>query len=417
MPKNNLACAAVLLAVQDGSRINSKQPEALYEILCKPMLQWGADACRAAGIGQLAVLAADGIPEDMAGMHVLHAGRDASAHLAACLPKEGDILLLRADCPLLSAQSICEAYEMHVSDGNTATLVACREPSGRDAAGGWFAAPFLLGALEGLDTEDGLLERLDGLARRKGLRTGAYLCADSDETRSAPAHLELAALSRIARGRILERHIKNGVDIPLDDGILIGPDVEIGQDTRILPGTVLIGKTHIGCGCEIGPNSRVVDSTVGDGAKILASWLTESEVGEGCSVGPFSQFRPNTKVGAHVKVGDFVELKNTVVGDRTSVAHLTYLGDCDVGADCNFGCGVVTANYDGVKKYRTTIGDRAFVGCNTNLISPVNVGEGAYTAAGTTVDRDVPAGALSIGRARQEIKEGWSDSHIAFKKK
>lgn len=118
-----------------------------------------------------------------------------------------------------------------------------------------------------------------------------------------------------------------------------------------------------------------------------------------------------------MKVGDFVEIKNSTIGAKTSIAHLTYLGDCDVGSQCNFGCGVVTANYDGKEKFRTVIEDRAFIGCNTNLISPVHVGEGAYTAAGTTVDGDVPAGALSIGRVRQEIKENWSDEHIAFKKK
>ncbi len=158
------------------------------------------------------------------------------------------------------------------------------------------------------------------------------------------------------------------------------------------------------------------DAEIGENSKIKASWLARCTVGRNCTVGPFAQFRPGVHLKDGVKVGDFVELKNASVGNGTSIAHLTYLGDCTIGEKCNFGCGVVTANYDGKQKYQTIVGDRAFIGCNTNLIPPVSVGDGAYTAAGTTVDQDVPEGALAIGRSRQEIKENWADEHIAFKK-
>lgn len=154
---------------------------------------------------------------------------------------------------------------------------------------------------------------------------------------------------------------------------------------------------------------------MGQGSRIIASYLTDSTVGENTSIGPFSQLRPNSRIGNNAKIGDFVELKNTTIGDETSIAHLTYIGDSDVGAQVNFGCGVVTANYDGNRKHRTVIGDRAFIGCNTNLIPPVSVGAGAYTAAGTTVDQDVPDGALAIGRSRQEIKEQWAARNVNFK--
>lgn len=218
------------------------------------------------------------------------------------------------------------------------------------------------------------------------------------------------------RFELFEKLLKSGVNIPLFDGILIDPGVVIEPGATILPGCILRGGTVVGAGCEIGPNSVLTNAVIGEGSVINASYITDSSVGKDCRIGPFTQLRPGSKLGDGVKIGDFVELKNAVIGDKTSVAHLTYLGDCEVGQLCNFGCGVVTANYDGKKKYTTTVGDRAFIGCNTNLISPVHVGDGAYTAAGTTVDRDVPDGALAVGRVRQKNLEGWADANVAFKK-
>ena len=214
---------------------------------------------------------------------------------------------------------------------------------------------------------------------------------------------------------MLERHLDNGVDIPCFDGVMIAPDVQIEHDAQVLPGTVLRGNTRIGAHSVIGPNSYVENSIIGADTRVLASYITDSTVGSGTRIGPFTQLRPDSHIGDGVKIGDFVEIKNSTIGDRTSLAHLTYIGDSDVGCDCNFGCGVVTANYDGNHKFRTIVGDRAFIGCNTNLVPPVRVGTGAYTAAGTTVDADVPDGALAIGRVRQQIKEGWSDRNINFK--
>ncbi|MBQ8732379.1 MAG: hypothetical protein IJY82_06090 [Oscillospiraceae bacterium] len=188
---------------------------------------------------------------------------------------------------------------------------------------------------------------------------------------------------------------------------MIEPGVLIGKGAQIFPGTILRGKTVIGEGCVIGPNSTITDSVVGAGSKILSSVLTQSTVGENTTIGPFTQLRPNSVVGNRVKIGDFVEIKNSTIGDETSVAHLTYVGDSDVGRKVNFGCGVVTVNYDGAKKHRTTIGDYAFIGCNTNLVSPVAIGENAYTAAGTTITEDIPDDSLAIGRPRLEVKKDW----------
>ena len=189
---------------------------------------------------------------------------------------------------------------------------------------------------------------------------------------------------------------------------IIDPRVKIGAGTTILPGTILRGETVIGEHCTIGPNAMVRDCTVGDFTEINASQTNESAIGSHTTVGPFAYVRPNSTIGDHVKVGDFVEIKNSVIGNGTKISHLTYVGDSDCGERVNFGCGTVTTNYDGFKKYRCTIGDDSFIGCNTNLIAPVKVGEGSYIAAGSTITDDVPADALALARMKQTVKEGWA---------
>ena len=212
---------------------------------------------------------------------------------------------------------------------------------------------------------------------------------------------------------IIEKHQANGVEFFTSHGIVIDPDVKIGKGTQILPGTILRGNTVIGENCVIGPNSMLTDCTVGNGVVFNASQGSESVVEDEAKIGPFTQLRPNSHICKKVKIGDFVEVKNSTVGEGTSISHLTYVGDSDVGRHVNFGCGVVTVNYDGTNKNRTTIGDYAFIGCNTNLVAPVKVGDGAYTAAGSTITKDVPGGDLAIARARQENKQEWAKEKLA----
>ncbi len=207
---------------------------------------------------------------------------------------------------------------------------------------------------------------------------------------------------------IIDKHIQNGVIFFTSHGIVIEPQVEIGKGTQILPGTILKGNTKIGENCVIGPNSMITDCTVGDSVVLNASQATQSTVEDGAKIGPYTQLRPDTHIEKNVKIGDFVEVKNSTIGEGTSIAHLTYIGDSDVGKHVNFGCGVVTVNYDGESKNRTNIGDYAFIGCNTNLIAPVKIGNGAYTAAGSTITKDVGDCDLAIARARQENKVGWA---------
>jgi bifunctional UDP-N-acetylglucosamine pyrophosphorylase/glucosamine-1-phosphate N-acetyltransferase len=187
----------------------------------------------------------------------------------------------------------------------------------------------------------------------------------------------------------------------------IDETVVIGKGTIIYPGVILEGSTVIGENCVIGPNTRAVDSQVGNDTEVQSSVILESRIGNHTTVGPFAYLRPNSTLGDHVKVGDFVEVKNSSIGDGSKASHLTYVGDSDVGKDVNLGCGVVFVNYDGKNKHRSVVKDRCFVGCNVNLVSPVTVEEGAYIAAGTTVTRDVPEGALCVGRAKEKNIEGW----------
>ena len=188
---------------------------------------------------------------------------------------------------------------------------------------------------------------------------------------------------------------------------MIGKDVKIGSSTRILPNTIILGTTVIGDGCVIGPNTYIKDSEIGNEVILDNCKVTDSKIEDGADCGPFVKVRAGSVLKKGVHIGNFVEVKNSVVGEGTKSAHLTYIGDSDVGKNVNFGCGTVTSNFDGKEKSRCTIGDGAFIGCNTNLIAPVKVGELAYIAAGSTITDDIPDEALSVARAKQVNKEGW----------
>lgn len=218
------------------------------------------------------------------------------------------------------------------------------------------------------------------------------------------------------RLEILESLLTLGVEIPCFDGIIIDKTVTVGADTVILPNTILIGETKIGKGCVIGPNSYICDSEVGDNTKLNNTQSYSSQIGSGVTAGPFVHIRPNCKIADNVHIGNFVEVKNSTVDEGSKLPHLLYVGDSDVGKDVNFGCGCVTVNYDGKNKSRTTVKDGAFIGCNTNLVAPVTVGENAFTAAGSTITEDVPDNALAVARNRQTVKENWVNIKKPYKR-
>ena len=225
----------------------------------------------------------------------------------------------------------------------------------------------------------------------------------------------LLTVNAAARTLVFRKLCDEGVEFTCLDGIIIAPSVKIGAGTKILPGTIIKGKTEIGENCVIGPNSYVEDSEIADGCEVNNTQIRSSVLEKNVKIGPWSQVRPGCVIREGCKIGDFVEIKNSDVGARTAVAHLTYIGDADVGEAVNFGCGCCIANYDGQHKHRTKIGNHAFLGCNTNLVAPVELEDFAYTAAGTTVTKDVPEYALAVGRAKQVNVEDWVKKHDAIK--
>lgn len=452
---------AVILAAGDGKRMKSRHPKVMCEVLFKPMIQWVADSCMQAGIPAGCAVLGKGaeeiyplLPESIS--TVLQEQRLGTGH-AASMAKDflhqgafAHTLVLNGDAPLLSPEDIRSAYDLHIQAGSRVTVISAEveNPHGygrilrsgdqvsaiveeRDATDAqraireinsgayWMETSFLLDFFAHMHNDNSQNEYYltDCIAHAvaTGSRAGAYI-AHPDAVLGANSRADLAQLNAIARSRVIARLLDGGVNIPFPDSVVIGPDCEIGQDTTILPGTVLRGKTRIGTGCEIGPNGYLADAVVGDRCRILSSQIDSSKLEDDVRLGPMSNVRPGSTLCSRVKVGDFVEVKNSVIGEKTSVAHLTYVGDSDIGARCNFGCGVVTVNYDGQGKYRTTVGDDAFIGCNTNLVAPVEVGHRVYAAAGTTITENVPDDALVIGRSRQVIKKDWVKERGKYRK-
>ena len=224
-------------------------------------------------------------------------------------------------------------------------------------------------------------------------------------------------LNDTARRTIIGKLLDSGIEFLCTDGVSIGRNVKIGAGTKILQGTIIKGDTLIGENCTIGPNCLIENCEIGKDTTLNYVQAYDSVIEDSVKIGPFVQLRPGSHIKSHVKIGDFVEIKNSSIGEYTSVSHLTYVGDSDVGRNVNFGCGVATANYDGEKKFRTKIGDNAFIGCHTNLIAPVTVGDSAYTAAGSTVTKDVPDGALAIERADLSFHNGFGEKKLRSRSK
>ena len=218
------------------------------------------------------------------------------------------------------------------------------------------------------------------------------------------------AKANIEKNReVIKKHMENGVLFINPDSCYVEETVKIGKGTVVEQNVMLQGNTEIGENNIIGMGTKLVDTKVGSGCELLSVVSVDAQIGNDVLAGPFAYIRPGSKIADDVKVGDFVEVKNATIDEGTKIAHLTYVGDSDVGKRVNFGCGTVTVNYDGKNKHRCKIGDDAFIGCNTNLVAPVTVGDGAYTAAGSTITDEVPGKALAIARARQVVKTGWKD--------
>lgn len=457
----NKKCA-IILAGGKGTRMKTETPKVMCEVLFMPMIGYVVDAVNEAGCQDICVVTGhcnetveaylpDGTEtafqaERLGTGHAVMQTTDfISRH------KGWDVLILNGDGPMIDAETLNNAYDYHKANNNAMTLVSAivedtdgighikRNENGvleriiehkdatpeqklineSNAGTYWFDAEQLLYALskitnENVQNEYYLTDTLSILIA-KGENTGAYVVENSEVILGANDRVQLNDLNTRMRNRIFKKLMLDGVDIPCTDGVLIGKDVKIGNDTTILPGTIIIGDTQIGNSCVIGPNCYIKDSVVGNNVVLNSVQCFDSKIEDGVDAGPFVQIRANSKLCKNVHIGDFVEVKNSTVGKGTKSAHLTYIGDSDVGEKVNFGCGTVTVNYDGKNKSRTVIGNNAFIGCNTNLIAPVTVGDNAYIAAGSTITEDIPGDALSIARARQVNKTGWVTKKKPYK--
>ena len=446
---------SVILAAGMGTRMKSKMPKVLHKVCGKPLSKWVIDASEAAGADKVCAVVghkAETVKEVLGDVceFALQAEQKGTGHavmqaIDVIKNSKGEVVILNGDTPLITAETINKAIEYHKNNGNQATVITAilddatgygrivRDNDGsvlkiveqKDASkeekkinevnsGMYvFDAQSLVYALDKITPNNAqgeyyLTDTLEILLSA-GKKIGGYAISDNDEIRGINDRVQLNEAEKIMQKRINEYHMRNGVTMRNPESVYIEDGVEIGNDTEICQNVTIKSGTKIGSDCVIGSGSMLDRAVIHDGVDVLSSVILESEVDEGTHVGPFAYIRPNCHVGKEVKVGDFVELKNSNIDDGTKISHLTYIGVSDVGKRVNFGCGTVTCNYDGKKKYRTTIGDDCFVGCNTNFVSPINVGDGVYIAAGSTITEDIPENSLSIARARQVNKEGWKD--------
>lgn len=448
---------AVILAAGKGTRMRSKLPKVLHKVGGKAMLQHVLDAADAAGAAEKIVIVGHGaeLVESMVGEQgkiVLQAEQLGTGH-AVMQTKEalagftGTAMILCGDTPLLDGEELKKFYEAHVQSGAAATVLTAfmDNPFGygrivRDADGNvqgiveekdadaqqklikeintgiyCLECPLMFDVLATLtcDNAQGEYYLTDVLTKlnEAGKKVGGVVTEDSDMVMGINSRRQLAEAESVMRVRILNKLMDEGVTIMDPASTFIEGSVKIGRDTVIYPFTWLEGSTEIGEGCEIGPNVRLTNVEVGNGTHLQFVYGHDCKVCDEVTAGPYVHLRPDTVIGNKVKIGNFVEVKNSNVGTGTKLPHLTYIGDSDIGSGVNMGCGCITVNYDGKKKHRTVIEDNAFVGCNTNLVAPVTVKAGCYIGAGSTITKEVPENSLGIARAKQKNIEGWAEKY------
>ena len=442
---------AVIMAAGKGSRMKSKLPKVLHTLAGKTLIEHILDTVNQIGIERPLVVVGherDEIAALIGGRATLvvqeeqlgtgHAVRQAVPHLR----DDQIVLVLSGDQPLLKAETLRALIDFHEERKVSASVLTAHldNPYGygrvmkdgtsvlkiveeRDASfaqkqtreintGTYcFEALVLKEALEMITPQNAqgeyyLTEAID-IIIRNGEKVLAYPASDPQEAFGINSRGQLAEAEAVLRRRILEHWMEEGVTILDPVSTFIGAQAELARDVTIFPFTQIMGKTRIGEDALIGPQTSLEDCSVGRGTEIAYSVAKEAAIGENCHIGPFAYLRPGTELAENVKVGDFVEVKNSKIGQGAKVPHLSYIGDALIGKAANIGAGTITCNYDGKNKHLTKIGDHAFIGSNTNLVAPVEVGEHAVTGAGSTITKDVPAKALAVERNRQIMKENW----------
>lgn len=448
---------AIILAAGEGKRMKSEYSKVIHKVGGKPIIERVYNSVKKSDIDKCILVVGHKREQvmDVMGDRVIYAVQEeqlGTGHaVMQAVPYINDVervVILCGDAPLITEETIKEALKIHEEQNQSATIFTAEfeNPAGygrilrdeksnvigivedKDASESQklikevnssmycFDKDVLCSALNKLDNNNAqneyYLTDVIKIMINEGKKVGTYIVPDKNEIMGINNRIQLSEANEILRKKINYKHMTNGVTLIAPDNTYIEEDVIIGSDTIIYPGNILEGNTVIGNNCVIAQNNRITNTTVGNDTEIVSSVLIDSKVGNSTHIGPFAWLRPKSNVGDNIRIGDFVEIKNSNIGNGTKVSHLTYVGDSDIGENVNFGCGTVTVNYDGINKHRTTVGNNVFIGCNTNLVAPVKLGDRVYTAAGTTVTKDVPDDALVIGRCRQEIKENWTKGKI-----
>jgi bifunctional UDP-N-acetylglucosamine pyrophosphorylase/glucosamine-1-phosphate N-acetyltransferase len=448
--KTDIAITAIVLAAGQGTRMKSSRPKVLHEILGRPMIAYLLDTLLELGIEDIVAVVGYQAEKVQAALKdypvrlvvqepQMGTGHAVQVGMTAVAPGVQDVLVLCGDVPLIPGPGIQELYQMHREtraavtiqttvlpdglhygrvvrhdDGTVAAVVQSRDAAPevldiREINTGtyFFDTAFLqetLGLLQpnNVQKELYLTDLIEFAAERRRL-VAAVIEENWETVLGINSRKELAEAAHFLKRQINERQMAAGVTLIDPEDTFIGPLVTIGRDTIIYPNVYLEGRTTIGENCLIEPNVKITDSTLADGVVVkMSSYIEESTLGPRVQVGPMAHLRPLSDLREGVKIGNFVEVKKSILHTGAKANHLTYLGDAEVGPQVNVGAGTITCNYDGVKKHRTVIEEGAFIGSNTALVAPVTIGAGAYVGAGSTITKDVPPGKLGISRARQE---------------
>jgi bifunctional UDP-N-acetylglucosamine pyrophosphorylase/glucosamine-1-phosphate N-acetyltransferase len=447
---------AIILAAGQGTRMRSRLPKMLHPLCGRPLVGWPIAAALEAGADRVVVVDSPAntlegeLPEGVTRVvQPTPNGTGGAVQAAAAeIEPDGTVVVLPGDVPLITAAAIGELVRAHVKHDAAATMatMTLADPSGygrvvrdddghvegvaetktagdatpeqlaiREVNSSIFAfdARALLAVLEQLtpDNAQGELYLPDVLPalRAAGHTVRAHELHDPELALGVNDRVQLAQVRAIAQQRIHDDHGRAGVTIVDPAATLIDVGIAIGEDTRIEPSSFLRGTTAIGRGCTVGPLTTLIDATLHDEVTIAHSYVVGAEIESRATVGPFAYLRPGTILRERSKAGTFVEIKNSDVGRGTKVPHLSYIGDADIGEDTNLGAATITANYDGVDKHRTTIGDRVHTSVDTTLIAPVTLGDDAFTAANSAITKNVPPGALGVARERQTNIDGYAD--------
>jgi bifunctional UDP-N-acetylglucosamine pyrophosphorylase/glucosamine-1-phosphate N-acetyltransferase len=447
----------VILAAGKGTRMKSARPKVLHRVAGQPLIEHVLACAAAIGpssttvvVGHQAETLTAALARHEGLTFVVQEPQLGTAHAlltteAALAGHTGLLVLLSGDVPLLTARTLQELVDRHRSAGAAATVVTAfvEDPhgygrivrDGRNIAGiveekdaspaereireinsGIYAFSLegLFDAVRRIAAENTqkeyYLPDLVAIYRRRGLVVETVTVSNPDEIRGINSRVELAAVSRIVRNVKTAELMASGVTIEDPATAYVDAGVTIGADTILHPGVSLEGRTTIGAGCEIHSGARIIDSQIGDRVTILNHCvIRSSRIADDASIGPFAHFRGEVDIRAKAKVGNFVELKKTVLGAGSKAGHLAYLGDATIGERVNIGAGTITCNYDGAKKHQTVIEDGAFIGSDSQLVAPVTIGKGAYVGSGSTIRENVPAGALAVSAGKQRNLEGWTD--------